>query len=162
MNGQFEQAQHLTSLWVELVAKMMAGGATIDPQQPPPDVARRLRDISLAAMGQQADKFLRSPQFLDWMKQTFDAQIAFRKQLNQFFTDAHHNVQSVAKQDVDALSLAVRQMETRVLDRVEALCDRLEQVSRRLDALESGEQRGDNNGHRAASVADASLNPGLE
>jgi hypothetical protein len=158
MNAQFEQAQEMTNLWLEMVTKMMSAGVTMDPNQSPPDAAHRLRDISLAAMGQQVDQYLRSPQFLGMMKQSLDAQIAFRRQLNQFFTEALHSVQGVAKQDVDALALSVRHVENRVLDRIETLCERLEQVSRRLDALEPANGRCDER-----ELADASsMEPGME
>ena len=172
MNPQFEQAQQLGNLWLEMMTKMMAAAVSMDPTQPPPVAARHLSDISLAAMGQQADKYMRSPQFLAMVKESLDAQIAFRKQLNDFFTDAHHSVKGVAQQDVDALSQSIRQLERRVLNRIESVCDRLEQVSRRLEALESdgdgsgGAAKGDNNGHskrRGAEPAKApAAEPGME
>ena len=164
MNPQFEQAQQMGMLWLELMMKMMAGGVTADPNAPPAESARRLRDVSLEALGQQADKYMRSPQFLEFIKQSLDAQIAMRRQLNEFFTEAHHGVQGVAKQDVDHILQSVRHMETRVLDRVEGLCDRLDQVTRRLDALEPRTRKPAGNGHaqREAQAADASVEPGKE
>jgi hypothetical protein len=166
MKAQFDQAQEMTNLWLQTVTKMMSAGVMMDPTQAPPDSARRLRDISLTAMSEQLDKYMRSPQFLAMVKQSLDTQIAFRKQLNQFFTDALHSVQSVARQDADALSLSVRHMETRVLDRIETLCERLDQLRQRLDLLEPPNTRPqDSNGHsqREAKAADApSMQPGLE
>jgi hypothetical protein len=129
-----------------MATKLMSAAATAasaDPKQSPPEFAQCLRDTSLAAMGQQVDRYIRSPQFLAMMKQSLDAQIAFRKQLNQFFTDALHSVEGVARQDVDSLALSVRHVENRVLDRIEALCERLEEVSRRLDVLEPAKGRRD-------------------
>jgi len=143
MNTQFEQAQEMGTLWLEMVTKMMSSAASANPKQSPSEAAHCLRDTSLAAMGQQVDRYIRSPQFLAMMKQSLDAQIAFRKQFNQFFTEALHSVQGVARQDVDALALSVRHVENRVLDRIEALCERLEEVSRRLDVLEPANGRPD-------------------
>jgi hypothetical protein len=154
MNPQFEQVQQLGNLWLETVTKMMSSAIATDATQPPPDAARQLRDASLAAAGQQAEQYLRSPQFLAMMKQSLDAQIAFRKQLNQFLTDAHHSVQGVAKADVEALALSIRQMERRVLNRMETLCDRLDALGERLDAMggsggsgDDDNDNDDNNGH---------------
>ena len=165
MNPQFEQAQQLGALWLEMMTKMMSVALTTDAKSPPTDAARHIRDASLGALGQQTDKYMRSPQFLRQMKESLDAQIALRKQLNQFFTEALHSVQGVARQDVDALSLSVRHMETRVLDRIEALCERLEQVTLRLDALEPANGRCEDNGHsqRQPKTSDAAaMQPGLE
>ena len=162
MNRQFEQAQQLGALWLEMMTKMASAAMTTDPRSPPPDAARHVRDASLGALGQQADKYMRSPQFLSQMKQSLDAQIAFRKQLNEFWTGAHHSVQGVAQQDVQALALSVRQLERRVLDRIETLCDRLERLTERLDAVErasggpnGGEKNGNGHTKRLDDAADA-------
>src|SRR5439155_882216 len=140
MNAGFEQAQQLASLWMEFAAKMATtpGALPFRPEQTPTEAARAARDAAFGTMGQQADKYMRSPQFLEQVKQTLDASIGFRKQINDFFTQAHHSVQGVARQDVDAVFRSIRHMETRVLDRIENLCDRLDEVSRRLDAIEGG------------------------
>jgi hypothetical protein len=161
MNGSFEQAQQLGALWLEMATKMMSAGISTDPQSAPPEATRRLRDLSLDALGQQTDKYMRSPQFLEMVKQSLDAQIAFRKRLNEFFTQAHHGVQGVAKQDVDDLFLSMRHMETRVLDRVEQLCARLEQISVRLEALE-GDASENGKLRRRPAGAEASIEPGKE
>jgi hypothetical protein len=123
---------------------MASAGMALRPpgEQTPPDVAQQMREATFTAMAQYTDKFMRSEQFLEMIKQSLDASIAFRKQLNEFLTQAHHGVQSVAKQDVDAMSLAVRHLETRVLGRIEELCSKLDEVSQRLDALESDRAKG--------------------
>ena len=172
MNPQFEQVQQLGNLWLETMTKIMSAAIATDATRPPPDAARELRDASLAAMGEQVDKYMRSPQFLDVMKRSLDAQIAHRKQLNQFLTDAHHSVQGVAKADVEALSLSLRQMERRVLNRIETLCERVEELSERLHAADAGKERGgddNNNGHTgraadpaATASADELVEPGME
>jgi hypothetical protein len=172
MNAQFEQAQQLGSMWLEMWTKMIAAGSTMDPQQPPPDAARHLRNASLEVISQQTDAYMRSPQFLQMMKQSLDAQIAFRTQLNDFFTQAHHGVQGVAKQDVDELILSLRHMETRVLDRIEHACERLDRLARRLEAAEAHANVAGGNGNArsdatapaagGASEDDSGSEPGME
>ena len=167
MNPQFEQVQQMGNLWLETMTKLMSAAVATDVTQPPPDAARQLRDASLGAMGAQVDQYMRSPQFLDVMKRSLDAQISFRKQLNQFLTDAHHSVQGVAKADLEALSDSFRQMERRVLDRIEALCERVEELKARLHALDSDQARGggdggDNNGNTARAADPAATAPAEE
>ena len=85
------------------------------------------------------------------MKQSVDASIGFRRQLNDMFTQARHSVQGVATQDVDGLTVAVRRLETRVLGRIEELCDRLDDLSTRLESIEKGgNSNHKDNGHAAA------------
>ena len=79
---------------------------------------------------------MRSPQFLEAMKQSMDQAVSFRKQMNDMLTGMQHNLQGVARQDIDSLMLTVRHMETRVLESMDEIGSRLESISRRLDALE--------------------------
>jgi hypothetical protein len=141
MNPGLEQAQQLTTMWLDFATRMTAAGLSFQSDQSPPDAARHVRDVTLDAFGRETDKYMRSPQFLQAIKQTLDTSIAARKQLNTFLTQAHHSVQGVSKQDLDALSLSVRQLQTRVLDRLEQLIERVDDVSQRLNALESSSER---------------------
>jgi hypothetical protein len=153
MNPGLEQVQQLTTTWLDFATRMTAAGLSFQPDQSPPDAARHVRDVTLDALGREADKYMRSPQFLQAIKQTLDTSIAARKQLNTFLAQAHHSVQGVAKQDMDALSLSVRQMQTRVLDRLEQLIERMDEVSRRLEAMESPSE---------SQSARVSTEPGME
>jgi hypothetical protein len=72
------------------------------------------------------------------MKQSLDASMAFRKQMNDFLTSLHHNTQGVARQDVDSLQLSVRQAERRTLDRLETVAEHLDEIAKRLEKLETG------------------------
>ena len=137
MNPVFEQSQQLANLWMEMATRMATAGMAFRSDQAPTDAAREVRDATFATMGQATDKFMRSPQFLAMIKQSLDAAIGWRKQFNEMLTSAHHNAQGVAKQDVDTLTLAVKHLETRVLARVEEIAAQLDEVNRRLEAVEN-------------------------
>jgi hypothetical protein len=149
MDSVFDDAERVTRVWTEFATKMMSAGLTLGPDKAPPEVSRQMRTLMFQAMSQQAEQFMRSPQFLDLMKQSMDAAINMRKQINDLLTQAHHAGQGVARQDVDALLRSVHHLETRVLDRLEDVATRLDQITRRLDALE-GEGAGDDNGSAAS------------
>lgn len=138
MSSVFEQAARFTEIWTDFATKMATSGMTVDPGSTPPEAAQQVRGAMLSAMSHYADDFMRSPQFLEMMRQSFDAAISFRQQLNQFLTSAHHNMQGIARQDIDSLLLSVRHMETRVLDRMEELSSRLDEIGKRLETLEGG------------------------
>ena len=138
MQPTFEQAQQWTNLWMDFATKVASVGMAYRPdEQAPPEIAQHVRGATFAAMTQEADKFLRSEQFLGMIKQSLDASIGLRKQVNDLLTQVHHNVQGLARQDMDAMGVAVRHLETRVLSRIEEVCERLENLSERLDKLES-------------------------
>jgi hypothetical protein len=77
-----------------------------------------MRSGIFQALGQSWEHFLRSPQFMEGMKQWMDNAMAFRKMSNDFFTKVRHETQTTSREDIDSVMLAVRHMETRILDRV--------------------------------------------
>jgi hypothetical protein len=138
MESPFEQAQRFAGLWMEYVSKMMPTALAFDPGKAPPEFAKQLRSMGFQSMAQYTEEFMRSPQFLEAMKQSMEMAISFRKQMNDFLTGMQHNLQGVARQDIDSLMLSVRHMETRVLESMDDIASKLEAISRRLDVLERG------------------------
>src|SRR4029079_6146309 len=108
MSSPFDAAQQLTGMWMDFATKMSTAGVAFSPDSDPPEAGKQVRGAIFGAMSQYADQFMRSPQFLGMMKQSLDASIAFRKQINDFLTQLHHSTQSVAQQDIDSLLLSVR------------------------------------------------------
>lgn len=124
-------------IWTESFMKMFQLGATFSPEGAPPEFARQMRSSILQAMAKSWDEFLRSPQFLEGMKQWMDNAIAFRKMSNDFLTRARHEEQALAREDLDTVMLTVRHMETRILDRLEAVGAHVKQLQEQMNALES-------------------------
>jgi hypothetical protein len=94
---------------------------------------RQMRSGIFQALGQSWEQFLRSPQFMEGMKQHMDNAIAFRKMSGEFFSKIRHETQSTSRDDIDAVMLAVRHMETRVLDRVERLAAKIDRANQQPD-----------------------------
>lgn len=92
---------------------------------------------------------MRTPQFGESMKAMMDNAIAFRKASNDFFTQAHHNFQGAAREDIDSLLAALGQVEARLLNSVEDIAERLDQLERKLDETV---QNGNPNASRRASA----------
>lgn len=147
MSSIFDQAQLFTKLWIDYATKVASASMRSEPDATPHDTARNVRSAMFEAMTQTADQFLRSPQYLEMLKQSLDMAMGFRKQMNDFLTRMHHEAQGTARQDVDSLMLSMRHLETRVLDCMENLTAKLESISRRLDALEGAAHQG--NGEKA-------------
>jgi hypothetical protein len=119
-------------IWTESFTKMLQVGATFSPEGAPPEFARQLRSSILQAMARSWDEFLRSPQFLEGMKQWMDNAITFRKLSNDLLTRTRHEEQALAREDLDTVMLTVRHMETRILDRLEAVGAHVKQLQEQV------------------------------
>ena len=132
--NQYEQAAAFQKIWGESLSKLAQVAFTYSPESAPPEMLRQLRSGIFQALGKSWEEYMRSPQFLDSMKKMMDQSVAFRKASNEMLTRAHQETQSTSQKDVDALMLSMRHMETRVLDGLEALAGRMEQLEARLGA----------------------------
>ena len=130
-----EQWAAFQKIWTETLMKMMQLNITPPGQTPPPEFLRQIRSGIFQALSQSWDEFLRSPQFLQSTKQWMDNALAFRKMSNEFLTRAHHETQAPAREDIDTAMLAMRHMETRILDRLEAVGAHVKQLQEQLDAV---------------------------
>jgi len=114
--------------WTDLMSRMTAAGLT--PPQPPPDLLQQLRRSFFDALSEQADQFLRSEAFLNAMKQAMETSLAWQQAINQFLHKGLAAAQIPSQAEAEHLVVLLRGMEERVLDRIEDL-------SRRVAALES-------------------------
>lgn len=129
-----EQWASTARFWTDMFSKMAAASFE-KPFNPPPEAARQIRDAMFSVMAEYMDSYLRSPQFLEMTKSSMDAALAMRKQLNDTLTSTQHEMQGTAIEDVDTLLRSVRHLETRILDRLEEVDLRLDDISRTLNAL---------------------------
>lgn len=129
-NQTAEQWAAFQQIWGETFSKLMQLGFTFSPDSAPPEFMRQVRSGIFQALGKSWEHFLRSPQFMEGMKQHMDNAIAFRKMSGDFFSKVRHETQSTSRDDIDAVMLAVRHMETRILDRVEELAGRIEKTNK--------------------------------
>jgi len=106
------------------------------PAKPPPDAMREMRAGMLKILTQSWEDFVRSPQFLEYMKKGMDGALDFKKLSSDFFTRGHHTTETPAREDIDGILLAIRHMERRLLDRVEEVDSNVSGLGRRLDEVE--------------------------
>ena len=106
---------------METMSKMMQAAFTVTPNSPPPEVLKQIRNGIFQALAESWEEFMRSPQFLDGMRQWMENAIAFRKLSNDFMARVRNETQAPSRGDMDSIMLAVRHMEKRLLDRVDEL-----------------------------------------
>ncbi len=128
-----EQTAAFQKIWMDSISKTMQSLFTFSPEALPPDVARQIRASIFQALAKSWDEFMRSPQFLEGMKQWMDQAVTFRKMSNDFMATVRNEMQATSRDDIDSIMLTVRHMEKRILDQVEALSDRVADLSERLD-----------------------------
>ncbi len=115
------QAEAFQKIWAESLNKMMHAMLSFGPNSAPPEVLREVRSGLFQALARSWEEFMRSPQFLEGMKQWLDQAITWRKMASDFMANVRSEQQATSRDDIDTVMLAVRHMEKRVLDRVEEL-----------------------------------------
>lgn len=127
-----EQWSAFQKIWADTFTRMIQAGCTFTPDSAPPDVLRQIRSGIFQALSQSWDEFLRSPQFLEGMKQWMGAATTMRKTAADLLTKAQHEMQMPAREDAEDILLSVRQVENRILDRIEDLAKQVAALEGRL------------------------------
>jgi hypothetical protein len=138
-----EQAAAFQKIWMDSMSKIMQTAFAFGNSSPPPDVLKQIRSGIFQALAQSWEEFMRSPEFLESMKQWMDTAINFRKMSNDFMAKARNEIQAPSRDDIDTVMLTVRHMEKRLLERVEDLAVKIAQIDSRL------------NGHTGQSIPKA-------
>jgi len=128
-----EQAAAFQKIWMDSMSKIMQTAFTFGNNSPPPDVLKQIRAGIFQALAQSWEEFMRSPQFLESMKQWMDTAINFRKMTNDFMAKVRNEIQAPSREDIDTVMLTVRHMEKRLLDRIEDLAGEVAQLNSRLN-----------------------------
>jgi hypothetical protein len=123
-----EQAAAFQKIWMDSASKMIQAGFALGPNSAPPEVLRQLRSGIFQALAESWEEFMRSPQFLEGMKQWMDTAVAFRKVTSDFLAKARNEMQAPSRDDVDTIMLNMRHIEKRLLDRIEELSEELQEL----------------------------------
>jgi hypothetical protein len=135
MNADFEktteQAAAFQKMWMDSTSKILQAAFTITPNSPPPDVLRQIRGGIFQALASSWDEFMRSPQFLESMKQWMETAINFRKLSNDFMSKVRNEMQAPSRDDVDTIMVNIHHIEKRMLDRLDELSEQVRQLNGR-------------------------------
>jgi len=146
MNEDFEktaeQAAAFQKIWVDSASKMMQAAFTAGPNSAPPEVLKQIRSGIFQALAESWEEFMRSPQFLEGMKQWMEGAINFRKLTNDFMSKVRNEMQAPSRDDVDSLMLNIRHIEKRLLDRLDELSTQVNQLNQQVHA-KTGSARSD-------------------
>jgi hypothetical protein len=147
----------MLDLWTDFMTKLMAASTAFTPTATPPEAAREIRSASLRAWTEFWERMMRTPEFLQSMRQSLAANIELRKQFSDLMGQVQHEFQGVSRQDMDQLMRALRRVEHRISDGIDRIGDRVDELHRRLDALEVRREGDDSNhdehGRRSGEAA---------
>jgi hypothetical protein len=111
----------LLKQWQQFFTGVLQTAGTISPDTMPPEMLNQIRAGMFQALSKSWEDYMRSPQFLEGMKQMMENAVAFRQMSTEFLTRARHEMQGTSRQDVDDMLLAMREMEARLTRRVDDL-----------------------------------------
>lgn len=115
------EAAAFQRIWVETMSRIAQAAFTISPESTPPEMVRQVRTGIFQALAASWDEFMRSPQFLEGMRQWTENALVFRNLSNDFLARVRTELQAPSREDIDSVMLTVRHMEKRLLDRVDEL-----------------------------------------
>lgn len=154
-----EQAAAFQKIWMDSMSKLMQTAFTFGSNSPPPDVLKEIRSGIFQALAHSWEDFMRSPQFLESMKQWMDNAINFRKVSNDFLAKARNEMQSPSRDDIDTVMLTVRHIEKRLLDRMEDLANKITELNHRLDGQPPRGARGQSQARPKKAATSPRRNP---
>src|SRR5690606_21926483 len=107
-----EKAAAFQKIWAESLSKTAEAAWTSfsSGNSPPPEVLRQMRSGLFEALAQSWEQFMRSPEFLEVMRQWMEQAVSFRKVTNDLVARARKETQAPSMEDIENLMLAVRHM----------------------------------------------------
>ncbi len=130
-----DQTAAFTKLWSDSCGRILQAAMSYSPETAPPELMRQIRSGLMQALSQSWEEFLRSPQFLEGMKQMMDQAAAFQKFSAGFLTKARHATEGVAHDDVEGLRTALGQLESRLARQMDALSGQISPLAKALERL---------------------------
>jgi hypothetical protein len=125
------QAVAFQKIWMESWSKMVQATLTLSPASPPPEMLRQARNGIFRALSESWEDYMRSPQFLDGMRQWTENTITFRKWNNDCMGRVWNELQSPSREDIDTVMLTTRHFQKRLLDRLDELAEKVDDLNRR-------------------------------
>jgi hypothetical protein len=126
-----QEAAAFQKLCLENFTKALEAVFKFTPDSTPPELLRQIRSGVFDTLARSWDEYLRSPQFLDVMRQWMDNAVSFRKVSTEFLGRVRNEVQAPSRGDIDTVMLAMRHMEKRLLDRLDEMSAHLERLDGR-------------------------------
>ena len=129
-NPAAPMAEAFSQFWSDFMGR--AGAAGFAPQPPgSPDAMKQMQRVFLDALAKYADDYMRSPAFLEQLKQTMDNAMAMKQQIDGFLASSLKAMHMPSREDTGYTIEMLHGLERR-------LGARLDAIEQRLAAHENG------------------------
>jgi hypothetical protein len=136
MNEGFDQVAAFQKLWTDSIANMTGVWSQYSPGSPPPDEMRKMRGGMLKVLSETWDEYMRTPQFMEMMKASVNGALDLKRMARDGMNRVHEQFENPSKDDIDGVLLAIRHVERRLLDRLEALDERVGNLNEKIDKVD--------------------------
>jgi len=130
-----DPAANFAKLWSDSCSRLMQAAMAYSPETASPELLRQIRGGLFQALSQSWQEYMRSPQFLQGMKQLMDQAVAFRKFSAELMTKTRHATEGVAQEDLEDLRFIVGQMESRLARHLESLSAQISQLQKEFQQI---------------------------
>ena len=131
-----EQAAAVQKLWMDSFTEMANVWTQFSPSKPPPEELRKMRSGMLKVLTECWDEFMRTPFFMEMMKNSINATLELRKMGQTTAAKVHEQTGVAASEDIDGILMAIRHNERRILDGIEGFVEKFDELGNRLGELE--------------------------
>lgn len=138
----------MQAMWQQMMSQFAPPKAAQAPPAMPTEMFKQMQKAYLETMARWADEYMRSPQFLDQMKQSLEGALAMRRQVEDFIRKASEQSYGSTLGMHDAVG-AVRDAESWITRRIDEIAERLDSIEAKLGGR--GEAVGGRRAPRTAS-----------
>ncbi len=131
----FRQASAFQNMWMDSMSGMAKVWSTYSPSNPPPEELKKVRNGMLKAMSNTWEEYMRTPEFLDFMRKTMNSTTQWQKFTKNGANRMQSAMGSSNKDDIQGIMEAIQHVERRVLDSIEDLDGKLSAIRVEVDKL---------------------------
>lgn len=132
----FKQAAAFQKMWMDSVSGMTRVWSEYSPEKPPPDELKKVRQGMLRSISQSWEAYMRSPEFLQAMRETMNNSIQWQKWTKENSRKFHQAAGSASKDDMQGVMVAIQHVERRVLDCLDEMQTKVNSMQVELDGIQ--------------------------
>ncbi len=133
----FKQAAAFQKMWMDSMSGMSKVWSEYSPQNPPPEELKKMRNGVLRAVSQTWEEYMRTPEFMEIMRDTMNNSVQWQKMAKENTNKMHKAMGSATKDDIQGVLAAIHHVERRLLDHLDAMQSKIEGMQSDLDGAQT-------------------------
>jgi len=140
MEKQFEktvkQAAAFQKMWMDSMTGITQVWTDYSPQEPPPGELKKARQGVLKVVSKAWEEYMRSPEFLEAMRDTMNNSVQWQKWAKENSKKIHQAAGTASKEDMQGVMIAVQHVERRVLDCLDDMQSKVANMQSEIDSIQ--------------------------